>query len=359
MVVDTSDLNCSDLYQLDLSDDIKRASTYLINPGSRAIALGVQILALIIGVPGNVSFLVAVARVAYMKTITNIFLVNLAIADIIFLFFTIVSYLLYLPAPVRSHIHSLLNLSCSVSFAIPFLTYFTSVATVCLVSAERYHAICRPLKHLAVNTKRRAVKLVLGTWCVGLAFTCLAVLQYADPVRICVTWPSGGNDTEKFADLPDIIGFCLPLAPWALVVGNLASSVPFMIALVGNAFMYIQIIRTLGNRHITNTDEQDESVSRARLVRNQVARMLVINGTVFFICQFPYACINFVYISGLAKGMSFLQVNDLQNSLRVFSHSLLFLNSAINPIIYCAVCPSYRRAVRTAFTSSTHSTNTY
>ncbi|XP_022095739.1 growth hormone secretagogue receptor type 1-like [Acanthaster planci] len=354
MVLDTSHLNCSDLFQLNLTDDVKRASTYLVNPGSRAIALGIQILALVIGVPGNVSFLVSVARVAYMKTITNIFLINLAVADILFLVFTIFSYLMYLPAPVRSHIHSLLNLSCPVSFGIPFLTYFASVATICLLSAERYNAICRPLKHLAVNSKRRAVKLILGTWCVGLAFTSLAVLQYADPVRICVTWPSG-NGTEKFADLPDIIGFCLPLAPWALVVGNLASSIPFMIALLGNAVMYVQIIRTLGKRHITETNGQEDMAHRARRVRNQVARMLVTNGTVFFICQVPYACINFVYIAGYFRGLEFLEVNDLQNSMRVFSHSLLFLNSAINPIIYYAMCPTYRRAVRVAFRSSTHS----
>ncbi|XP_022095738.1 delta-type opioid receptor-like isoform X2 [Acanthaster planci] len=256
MVVDTSHLNCSELYQLNLTDDVKRASTYLVNPGSRAIALGIQILVLVIGVPGNVSFLVAVARVAYMKTITNIFLVNLAIADILFVVYTATSYLFYLPAPVRSHIHSMLNIWCPVAVSISFLTYFTSVSTVSLVSVERYNAICRPLKHLAVNSKQRAVKLVFGTWCVGLAFTSLAVLQYADSTRICVTWPSG-NGTEKFADLPDIIGFCLPLAPWALVVGNLASSIPFMIALLGNAFMYVQIIRTLANRSVAKTSGRE------------------------------------------------------------------------------------------------------
>ncbi len=167
MVIDTSHLNCSDLYQINLTD-VAKASKYLISPGSRTLALAVQLCALGIGVPGNLSFLVSVARVPYMRTITNIFLVSLSVADLTFLLFSVTSYLLYLAAPVRSHIHSLLNLSCPVSFSIPFLTYFASVGTIWLVSAERYYAICRPLKHMAVHTKKRAVKLVLATWAVSL-----------------------------------------------------------------------------------------------------------------------------------------------------------------------------------------------
>ena len=230
-------------------------------PGRRSISsaqgiahwpLAVQICALAIGVPGHVSFLLSVARVPYMRTITNIFLVSLSIADVTFLVFTVTSYLLYLPAPVRSHIHSLLNLSCTVSFSVAFLTYFASVGTVWLVSAERYSAICHPLRHIVVHNKRRAVKLVLATWAVSCALTALAVLQYISPDKFCVTWPDD-EDTDKFIGLPDIIGFCLPLAPWALIVGNLTASLPLIIALLANAFMYVQIIRTLGGRTITKS----------------------------------------------------------------------------------------------------------
>ncbi|XP_033628084.1 orexin receptor type 2-like [Asterias rubens] len=358
MVVDTSHLNCSDLDQLNLTD-VARASTYLISPGARTLALAVQLTAFAIGVPGNLSFLVSVARVPYMRTITNYFLVSLSIADLTFLLFTVTSYLLYLTAPVRSHIHSLVNLSCPVSFSIPFLTYFASVGTIWLVSAERYSAICRPLKHIAAHTKKRAVKLILATWAVSCGLSALAVLQYVSPDKFCVTWPD--SDDDKFSGLPDIIGFCLPLAPWAIVVGNLTASLPFLVALISNMIMYIQIIRTLSTRPVTTPNSSPEDgkqgmSAKARVVRNQVARMLIINGSVFFFCQLPYAVINLIYVGSYVRGLTFLQINELQNSLRIFSHSLLFINSAINPIIYYAICPSYRRAVRIALTSNTHST---
>lgn len=57
-------------------------------------------------------------------------------------------------------------------------------------------------------------------------------------------------------------------------------------SLSGSVIMFIAIIRQLGNRDVLAASNTGADKAAQR-VRNQVARMLIVNGTVFFLLHLP------------------------------------------------------------------------
>ena len=75
----------------------------------------------------------------------------------------------------------------------------------------------------------------------------------------------------------------------------------------------------------------------------QVARMLIINGVVYFVCLAPFQFINFHGIIDRLTGRRLL--NPYQHNVMIwFGRSLSVLNSAINPVIYGVTNSKYRQA---------------
>ena len=83
--------------------------------------------------------------------------------------------------------------------------------------------------------------------------------------------------------------------------------------------------------------------------RNQVALMLVVNGTVFFFCC-SMAGFSIILTIMTTSG------NDMLRGQSVIIYEIIFfvislINSSINPIIYNVTNKTYRKAFHLAFTS--------
>ncbi|XP_022110380.1 thyrotropin-releasing hormone receptor-like [Acanthaster planci] len=301
------------------------------------------------GLPGNLAFLFVVYKIPHMRTVTNFFLANLAVADILFLVVTVFMYVIYLGAgPVRSDYNVARIFSCVGVFFVPHITYFTSICCVTVVSLERYYAICKPIQHRAMNTKTRAKRLVLTSWMVPAILTAIAMPKYGQLYMSCIIWPEG----EKYEELPQMLGFCRPVIPWWLVVGEFTTLFPFLIALPCNIFMYINIVKILSSRSICKADGQQRLPQQALKVRNQVAKMLIINGIVFFLCQATNQFVTVAYMISFVTGVSINDTYDRWATVIDIGRIAVFVNSAVNPLIYNASSPHYRAAFKQAFSCS-------
>ncbi|XP_022095736.1 neuropeptides capa receptor-like [Acanthaster planci] len=326
---------------LNLTDESK-ADVYMLNAATAKVILTVMFIILAFGVPGNMAFLLMVFRVQAMRNATNMYLTSLAVVDLTFLSISIFNYFLYFNNSIRTHLKTTELVGCVGAFILPYFTYFLSVSTVTLVTLDKYNAVCNPIRYVKGRNKQRALWLIIGSWVVAVLLAGLIALRFAKLTRLCALWPEG----EKYQDLPVLVGYCGAVSSAGLIIGHVVEVVVFFIALVANAFMYGRIILYLSARVDRKKQEQQAVPTQATQIRNQVSRLLITFGTVFFLCQFPFVIIS------LTNLVDYLLGTPLDVSYRKFvlpltiSHVFIFLNSAINPVIYNLTSSIYRQAFK-------------
>ncbi|XP_038070502.1 neuropeptides capa receptor-like [Patiria miniata] len=313
-----------------------------------------------VGLVGNLAFLFVMARVSWMHTVTNYYLANLAVADISFLVAAIGEKMwAYQATPLTIDTASFMGRSgCIIVHFLKNLTLFASLFLVTLVSLERFYAICKPVQHWMLSDKGRTVKLVAVTWFIALVFACLLVPANSELVAICLNWP----DTDKYRSFPKVVGSCHPAAPWMLTFSLGMQTVPFTVAMVGNIILYIMIIKNLNQRVAAKEKKQatrqgsgtpaPQNVTQSHQIRNTVARMLIINGTLFFICLSPFQFTSFGTLIVDEMGSKPILKQHQKNILLIVCQTFTYVNSVVNPFVYTVTNKRYRHAFYVAFTFS-------
>ena len=295
----------------------------------------------ITGFIGNVAFLLVLGLFKEMRTTTNIYLGNLAVADLLFIVLTATSY-------YASYISSFglvstkfyrTSFGCGCLFSMIYLSYFASICLMTLVGFERYLAICFPLKHRMVSSTKRTLVLVVSTWMVSMGFAALVAPSSGRLTKKCVIWP----ERERYEDLPNVLHSCAAVHPIFNDIFGIAQAIPFTAALIINTVFYVMIIHRLNARGQNGGDAGKSRINRINKVRNQVARMLIINGVIFFFCLAPFQFLNLLSVIIRHGGKSIL-TSQQHSSLLWGSRCTSILNSAINPFVYSATNPRYRKA---------------
>ena len=204
----------------------------------RTFTYGIPI-ALVIGVVGNGAFLFVCAKIKSLHNVTNLYLVNLAFADIFFIISSTGMYLYsFIKSPVRHSVQYQSSLGCVLSFGSSNVMYYASLGLVTLVGIERYYCICYPLKHRVVASKSRTIKLIAVTWLCSILLSSVRILKYSRLVRYCTIWPR----LPDFKGWPQKSNFCYLNDPNLIIVSDLADAIPFFLSLLWNIFVYGRII---------------------------------------------------------------------------------------------------------------------
>ncbi len=279
-----------------------------------------------VGVLGNFTFVLTTFRRRELHNSLSVFLVNLAICDILYLacfVYWVVS--LYLHSPIRYNQKSEFN--CVADSFLTYTWYIASVGFVTVISFERYLAICKPLKHRLLKGTCRNVKINICIWAVALILSCAIVFYYVKPVQYCIQILTQFSENRIIPILQ-----CEPYNEIATIIYIFLSVIDFFVPLCLNVILYSLIIYTLSNRL------PNEGLAGANNVRNRVARVLVANGIVFFMCHLPFRV-------GTTKDII---LGNYQSNLATtlsYDYAFILLNSAINPYLYVIGCKHYRQAV--------------
>ena len=323
--------------------DHERAIKILRNPFEDVLHAVVVPLLMLIGLLFNSAFIHVVRRVPSMHTATNAYLVNVSIADLIFV---MMGGSVILWSRFSSFVgHDAMWLGsgfpgCFFAYFVAYLPYFASILLMTFVTVERHNAIFRPYQYIQRGRPSRiktVVKHITASWTIGLVLAAASVLQYSKFKEICISWP----EDEFFASLPTRVAYCIAL-PGFQVFSDLFTVIPFFFALIGNTVMYARIIIALNNRQ-ANMFTRNNFVTKSRnMRRNQVARLLIVNETLFFLLQTPFRLTSVQNIMVHLTGEGFL-TNNQYRTLLFYGRSLLFINSLINPFVYICVNAQYRR----------------
>ncbi|XP_071796379.1 allatostatin-A receptor-like [Asterias amurensis] len=313
------------------------------------ITVGVPII-LGLGLLTNLLLLFVFFRSPRLRSETDLYLGNLALSDVLFLILFSGKDLGRVAfSQVLKHEPFGTTLGC-VTFNFALITALeASIALVTMVTFERYLALCHPIKYLEIRSRRRTYKMVAICWGIGVGFSLIITPLFAKHWGICLRWP----EEDMYKRFPSKISRCGPIpgADWIEYISEPLLVIPWCIAMIGNVYMYARIIHILNKRKSFYADRKNaKSNSKARHVRNQVAKMLVVNGVVFFLCQAPFTLL---ILTGWI--CSFFEGADNPISVLFGKYadwivqSPLRINTVVNPIIYCAFNAQYRAAFTEAF----------
>ncbi|XP_072040905.1 neuropeptides capa receptor-like [Amphiura filiformis] len=305
---------------------------------------------LVLGLCSNVAFIFVIYRIQWMRTIPNTYLLNLAIADTLFLIVAVGEKLFrFGSSPYHDDWAPVGTTGCILVPAIMSCCYYTSITLVSLVSLERFDAICRPLKHRQFSSKNRVLKLVAGAWTFSMLMASAQIPDYSHLVLYCALPPNNTGDLTVMKNHhPQVIGMCKPVAAWLDPFVNCVQTVPFIIAMFGNAFLYGRIVLAVKK---STAEAQMNGLSGQNLRnRNRVTRMLVINGVLFFLCLSPFELTSFLFVVWeLSAGSLDMLITPSMMVWIQIARILMYFNSAINPVVYNITNPRYRTASRQAF----------
>ncbi|XP_032074494.1 thyrotropin-releasing hormone receptor-like [Thamnophis elegans] len=293
-----------------------------------------------VGIAGNVMVVLVVLRTKHMVTPTNCYLVSLAIADLIVL---LAAGLPNISEVMASWVYGYAGCLC-----ITYLQYLGINISACSITAftvERYIAICHSIKAQLLCTVARAKRIIAVLWlCTSLY--CLmwfflvdtSKAMFADGTQVSCGYRVSRNLYMPIYFLDFTIFYVIPLG-LATVLYGLIARILFMNPLPATPQHASRMSKRSSS--ITTSSSMKHSCrgnKGALSSRKQVTKMLAVVVILFALLWMPYRTLVVVN--------SFMDPPYLNRWFLLFCRLCIYLNSAINPVIYNLMSQKFRAAFR-------------
>ena len=135
---------------------------------------------IVVGIAANFFIVISFCKVELLRSVTNYFIVNLAIADI----FLLISLAIWISCESISLTRTQARLAKNILISIDVFCSSASLTSLACVSVDRYLAITVPLRYQSITTHSRALVAVFTVW----AFSIITfITSYSrDVVRLVV-----------------------------------------------------------------------------------------------------------------------------------------------------------------------------
>lgn len=263
-----------------------------------------------IGLCGNALVIYVILRYAKMKTVTNIYILNLAVADVLCMmslpFIALQLFLVHWPFG---------EALCRVIMSVDSLNQFTSIFCLMVMSIDRYLAVVHPIKSTKWRKPRVAKLINLTVWVVSLLVILpTMIFSGLDNVPVCgIVWPEPQDVYyTAFIVYTFFIGFFLPLAVICMC--------------------YLLIIIK-----VKSSGMRVGSTKRKRSER-KVTRMVSIVVAVFVLCWLPFYIFNVTSVTSSIIPTPFIK--STFDCVVVLGYA----NSCANPILYAFLSDNFKKS---------------
>ncbi|KAM9488830.1 C-C chemokine receptor type 5-like isoform 1-T2 [Clarias gariepinus] len=264
----------------------------------------------VVGFPGNMLVLWVILGGAQLKSMTDVSLLNLAIADLLLIF----------TLPFLAHYARdtwvFGNAMCTLVLGVYYIGFYAGIFFIVLMSIDRYLAIVHSVFALRIRTKAFGILASVVVWMLAVAASFpelldLGIETYGTEV-VCSAYPKNGNhnDVRSAAFIKmNVLGMLFPLS----IVG----------------FCYMMVLRKL---------------QTLRNLKKLAIRLVIVVMLVFFCCWIPYN------IAALLKALEIKRIlppkcelsKRIQLMLQV-TEAVAYSHSCLNPFLYVFVGEKFRR----------------
>ncbi|KAM7364425.1 tyramine receptor II [Cochliomyia hominivorax] len=156
--------------------------SYLVGMAwSKALVVAIFMLLILVTVVGNTLVILAVLTTRRLRTVTNCFVLNLAITD------WLVGTCVMPPAVIHYVAEGVWRFGwilCDIWIFLDVLLCTASILSLCAISLDRYLAVTQPLTYSKNRrTKRLALFMIIIVWVTALSITCPPYLGWYEPGR--------------------------------------------------------------------------------------------------------------------------------------------------------------------------------
>uniref|UniRef100_A0A3B4GK61 Galanin receptor type 1-like n=1 Tax=Pundamilia nyererei TaxID=303518 RepID=A0A3B4GK61_9CICH len=267
----------------------------------------------VLGVVGNILVLVVIGKVGRSLSPTNIFILNLSVADLGFLLFCV---------PFQATIYTLPEwvfgaFLCTFVHYIFTVNMLVSIFTLVAMSVDRYIAVVRSNQSLSVRSPRNALAGLCVIWTMSLVCSVpvakhQGLISYHNGTFCWEDWAGASKNAYKVTLL--VLGYLLPL---------------LLISCCYTKDTY---------KTCRDTD------SHTCYLSLQTAQTVLLVVTVFTICWMPH------HIIVMWAEFGTFPLTQATYVFRLVSHCLSYGNSCVNPILYAFLSENFRKACRKVFT---------
>nr|XP_029719047.1 allatostatin-A receptor-like isoform X1 [Aedes albopictus] len=271
------------------------------------------------GLIGNGLVVLVVAANPNMRSTTNLLIINLAAADLLFVIFCV-------PFTATDYILPEWPFGlmwCKFVQYMIVVTAHASAYTLVLMSLDRFLAVVHPITSMSIRTEKNAVIAITVAWFI--------IVTTAIPVAIShgvLHYPSRGGDYTACLFL-HTEGYSLI----AFHVSFFLSS--YVVPLTLISMLYVGMLARLwkgapGGR----------VSAESRRGKKRVTRMVVVVVLAFAICWCP------IQIILVLKSFDVYEVTHASIIIQIVAHVLAYTNSCINPVLYAFLSDNFRKAFR-------------
>ncbi|XP_068868539.1 neuropeptide FF receptor 2 [Aphelocoma coerulescens] len=332
-------LNYNGTYKyLYLEGNVSYVDFYLHQPSVAAVFITSYLLIFLLCMVGNGGVCFIILWSKHMRTVTNLFILNLAVSDLLVGLFCMPTTLLdsiIAGWPFGS-------LVCKMSGMVQGISVSASVFTLVAIAVDRFRCIVHPFKQkLTIPT---AVAIIAVIWILAVAIMCpsAVLLQVQEEKHFRVLLGSGNATRPVFwcrEEWPDpgmrriyttVLFANIYLAPLSLIV-----------------IMYTRISISLSHTAMPGAGKRSQEQRHSMWKRKQkVIKMLIVVTLLFTLSWLPLWTL--MLLSDYAS-LSDLQLQLINIYIYPFAHWLAFFNSSINPIIYGFCNENFRRGFQAVF----------
>ncbi|KAM5136604.1 galanin receptor type 1 [Callospermophilus lateralis] len=289
------------------------------------VTLVVFSLIFALGVLGNSLVITVLARSKPGKprSTTNLFILNLSIADLAYLLFCI---------PFQATVYVLPTWVLG-AFICKFIHYFftvsmlVSIFTLAAMSVDRYVAIVHSRRSSSLRVSRNALLGVGFIWTLSIAMASPVAyhqgLFHGDDGNQTFCWEEWTNKSHKKAYVvcTFVFGYLLPL----LLI----------------CFCYAKVLTHL-HKKLKNMSKKSETSKK------KTAQTVLVVVVVFGISWLPHHVIH------LWAEFGVFPLTPASFFFRITAHCLAYSNSSVNPIIYAFLSENFRKAYKQVFKCHVH-----